>query len=768
MTRLIAEVAFGYSATAANPAWTDITRFVDSIESGIRTTRGAEDELSETQPGTCTLTLTNADGRFTPDRSGPYHPNVKKNVPIRLRVVSVGTNFITNPSFETGLTDWTKTASPTIVQDATHVQHGSQAMRVTWGAPAGQAVFTEVYGLDIGQMYMASAYVWVPTGAPTVFPYVLGMVSGAASSLNDQWQRLVYTFTATDPHHQFLIQVTGTPTAGTQCWIDAVQLEEGSIATAFDANGAGIHPRFAGVVNEWPVKWDGLHSKVTITATDMFKRVAKAPGAATSTLRAMLVEEVLLDKPYAYYPMSEPDGSTTCGDLASRGAQATTVRQAGSGGTISFGTGAGPNDSLGCVVFNPVDHLNGKYFFADLGTALAAASNSQILKVECWFKTTTKGRTLFVLRSVNLAFQMLVRLDATTGQLEIVNHGQAENAATYATADLADGQVHHLLYDEADKRVYIDGVDEGQQTSVAGSFDVRLARIGGYSDQFMWVGEIAHFAVYADNALTAASVLVHNTCGTTGFSGEAGTTRIARLASYLGITNVTSQGGSFSPVGPQRALGSSALEHMREVERSESGKLLSRRDVPGLLFQSRALRYNPVVAFSLAYHQLETDEGEMKDDDQKLINIVEASRDGGATQRVIDQASIDLYGPYPVQLELIKPDDNGVIDAAQWTVSRYKDPPPELREVVVDGYSLPLATYRALLNADVSTIFDVTSLPPEAPASTQTVVIEGYTEQIRQSRHVFAFHVSRASTDTVWTLDSPSYSQLGISTKLAY
>ena len=42
------------------------------------------DELSETQPGTATLRLDNADGRFTPgNASSPYYPFVRRNAPIR-------------------------------------------------------------------------------------------------------------------------------------------------------------------------------------------------------------------------------------------------------------------------------------------------------------------------------------------------------------------------------------------------------------------------------------------------------------------------------------------------------------------------------------------------------------------------------------------------------------------------------------------------------------------------------------------------------------
>lgn len=814
MTRLIVDVAFGYTVTSASPVWTPITRFVDCIESGVRGDRGASDEISETQPGTYTLTLTNADGRFTPERTGPYSPNIKKNVPLRIAVATLTPQSGSAPyPIEQLGDDFDDDQVNTTIWSGNFngaVEAGGYArVPAAAGVTAGYASARQ-YTLTGSKTTVRLVTVPSPTGATsaTCTFMVNAVTSGTrigfvVNSVTNQLQlksdvsfsdagQVNLTHSKTDHAWLRIREASGTVywetspngsdwtvrrSAATPAWVGTDQVLVQLAATRdagatdyaeYDLIGATVHPRFAGMVNEWPVKWNGLHSKVTITATDMFKRLARAPGAAASTLRAMLVEEVLLDKPYAYYPMSEPEGSTTCGDLASRGAQATTVNQAGSGGTLSFGTGTGPDDTLGCVVFTPVNDTNGKYFHADLGTAMEAASNTDFVKVECWFKTSTKDRVLLVLRSINLALQMIFTTDPVTGDLIIKNRGETEVDSSYATGDIADGKVHHLLYDEADKRVYIDGVDKGTNPAVASTFDVRLLRIGGYANAGCWNGEIAHVAVYANSSLTAASVLEHNTCGTTGFSGEAGNTRIARLASYVGITNVISQGASFSAVGSQRELGKSALDHMRDVEKSESGKLLSNRAAPGLLFQSRGVRYNPTTAFSLVYHQLETDEGEMKDDDQKIVNIVVASRSGGATQRVIDQASIDTYGPYELPLELIKTNDNEVIDAANWTISRYKDPPPELREVVVDGFSLPVATYRALLDADVSTVFSVTSLPAEAPASSQTVTIEGYSETIREGSHLFAFHVSRTNTDAVWVLDSSTYSVLGTTTRLAY
>jgi hypothetical protein len=110
-----------------------------------------------------------------------------------------------------------------------------------------------------------------------------------------------------------------------------------------------------------------------------------------------------------------------------------------------------------------------------------------------------------------------------------------------------------------------------------------------------------------------------------------------------------------------------------------------------------------------------------------------------------------------------------VLDAAYWLISRYADPPAEVRQVPVDNAAaLPLTTYRALLAADISTVLTVTNLPAQAPATSAAVVIEGYSETITTAVHRIDFHTSRATTDSVWVLGSSTYSVLGSSTRLAY
>ncbi|QIJ62546.1 carbohydrate binding domain-containing protein [Streptomyces sp. JB150] len=764
MVRLIAEVAFGYSITSASPVWTDITQYVDML-AGVSIERGAQDELSETQPGTASLVLDNADGRFTSDRTtSPYYPNVKKNVPIRLRVVTADRNLITNPSFESGLADWSKSATPTIDPSTARAKVGTQSMLLTFGGVgvSGQTAHTTVYGLDIGATYTASAWVWVPAGGTHVHLRVGGVADGAASTLTDTWQRIQVTFTATAPQHVIGVRSFTTPTAGHQVWIDGVQVEEGSMPSAETlVDGAQIHPRYVGMVNSWPVKWQGLQSKVTVTCTDVFKW-----SDLERELLPMLSQEVLLDRPTAYYPLTEASDAASAGDLSgTAGVGTLAVTQAGTGGTLDFAAGTGPN-SCPAPVFTPSSTSAGKYLSADLGQSMVDANVNFRARIEAWFSTSTNGRVLLALASTDASTRVVVLLESGTGKLALEKDQGGNGTQTYVfpTPNLADGKLHHLVYNEFTNDLVIDGTT--YNLFAYNGTDMRMLTVGGYAGTRLWSGTISHVAVYC-RSITATELAGHYTTGTTAHVGESASARMARIASYVGLS-VTTQGSTFDPMASQAQLGQSALTHMREIETTESGKLLASRASVGLVFQSRGLRYNPTPAVTLAFADLETDDLDLLDDDQKMVNTVVASRPEGATQRIVNQAAVDTYGPKPRNLTLLKTSDNSVADASNWLVSRYADPPPEIRQVPVQAYSLPLTTYRALLDADVSTVIGLTSLPDQAPAPTATLVVEGYSERISAGQHLLDFHTSRAQTDSVWFLDDPTYSVLGSTTRLAY
>jgi hypothetical protein len=170
--------------------------------------------------------------------------------------------------------------------------------------------------------------------------------------------------------------------------------------------------------------------------------------------------------------------------------------------------------------------------------------------------------------------------------------------------------------------------------------------------------------------------------------------------------------------------------------------------------------------FTIAYADLDTLGVQLADDDQKLCNQVEASRPGGATQKVRADSSVLAFGLYGQQLEILKTTDNSLVDAASWIVSRYADPDPELREVPIEAYTLP--RYLDILDADISSFFSVTGLPAQASASSMRVTVEGYTETIKERSHVIQFRTSTSARDSVWVLGDATYGRLDSTARLAY
>ncbi|HEY3261363.1 MAG TPA: hypothetical protein VGJ95_14030, partial [Pseudonocardiaceae bacterium] len=81
------EMAFGADPDAdpTGWTWTDVSNRV-LTNPGVTITKGRADEAGQASPTQIRLTLLNPDGRFTPGLAGPYYPNVRRNVPLRVSV----------------------------------------------------------------------------------------------------------------------------------------------------------------------------------------------------------------------------------------------------------------------------------------------------------------------------------------------------------------------------------------------------------------------------------------------------------------------------------------------------------------------------------------------------------------------------------------------------------------------------------------------------------------------------------------------------------
>lgn len=95
--RLVVEIAWGANLTADQSTWgwVDVTTDVQiENDSKFVTIRpGRADEASRTQPATASLTLDNRLGRYSKSALSPNWPNVRKNTPVRIRIIYLGVSY---------------------------------------------------------------------------------------------------------------------------------------------------------------------------------------------------------------------------------------------------------------------------------------------------------------------------------------------------------------------------------------------------------------------------------------------------------------------------------------------------------------------------------------------------------------------------------------------------------------------------------------------------------------------------------------------------
>ncbi|MFE2224784.1 LamG domain-containing protein, partial [Agrobacterium deltaense] len=295
----------------------------------------------------------------------------------------------------------------------------------------------------------------------------------------------------------------------TPAWVtsDTVQVEFAAFRNTgttdyaeWDLIGARVRPRFYGMVNEFPVSWSGMTSSVSISATDLFKRLNRLPA-----LRSMLGMEVLTvdtltgrySFPAVYFPLAEPSGSAAAGDVVGHGSSALAVTQVGSGGSVTFGDEGVPETGETAPAFAPASATAGQYLVGDLGPQTAADSTTSLEHIQVWVKTSTAGRAIVGLHDLALDNQLILSLNGSgVLQVESTQDGSALTVGTTTSANLADGVWHHIVYDGSAKRVYVDGVSVSGTLPATSTQDARVLYIGGYRGGRLWSGQIAHMSLH--------------------------------------------------------------------------------------------------------------------------------------------------------------------------------------------------------------------------------------------------------------------------------
>lgn len=757
-----------YATPAASRTWTDIS---DKVELGdrIAITRGRADESSVCEPNRCALTLDNTDGRFTAGKTGgAYYPNIKIGKPIRVRCrwpLGTAGNMHPNPSAETDATGWTTSTllgsndlATSVTRSTFRAFSGAASIRAVWPTTViGSNAGAFVTGHVVGRTYIASAYVWVSSGGnPDVYLNALFLTSSSTTALKDQWVRLSTTYVAT-ADSVYLSVRCATATAGQECYVDAVMVDEGTTLQAYTATPPPIYDRYTGYVDEWPVNWDGsdAYAVAHITATSRMARLGLG-----AELRSVVEEEYLIDAPDAYFTLGEPDGSVSASNTTKNGVGVLATTQLGTGGELTFGANTGPGtDGLTAPAFLPVSVTAGKYLAGPVSAGFYG------LTLEAFINTTAAVQQTIARVSDPAGNYLDLSVNAA-GKLRATDWNAFLGTSNFDLLSgpvVNDGATHHVQVAQSVSGgvVTVEIRDNGvlkNSTTYAGTAVAFWTRItvGGTPTGALFTGTISHVAVQSDS-IGVTRATAHANAGLTGFAGETAALRITRYAGYAGIpsTELNLSGGT-ATVDHIEISGHTALDNMRTVEQTESGVLFDARD-NRLTFAARADRYNTVSAFTLtaATQQIEADVTQNLDR-STLVNDVTATASDGTTVRVVNQASIDAYG-YARQTVEVAANINVAQSAAAWRVGTYGEPQPRIPNLGVDWMPLGLTAQQNLFNADVGTRFTAAGLPAQAQATTVDFFIEGYTETIGVESYDFAFNVSPFTGFDVWILEDATF-----------
>ena len=701
-------------------------------------------------------------------------------VPIRWRCRYNAKNYLTQnaSSMETDGSDWTTTTGfgaytvPTVAGSAVRAWVGSKSVLITWPTTAGASIgVTLVSGLTIGRTYTFSAYVYVPTGSPDVRLTIALLLNGSTTPVKDAWTRISVTWTATQSSVLFGPRASGT-TAGQQCWVDGVQVEDGSSATTYANDGDGWVDLWRGHVVQWQYDYAYGNETATITAAELpalLSRIVTPP---------LISAEQLADGAVGAWPLTDEAGVSVAADWSGY-SQDLTPQICGDGGTVAFGSGAALGPEGGTVAtFTRTSATSGAYL---LGTTQALLTYSGQVTLEAIVKAAAIGSEMCAAQLIDQYNQFVtVGIDATGhvyGEVHRID-GSTWRLASTAAFTSADTVMVTVACDVNGLNLYVNGSADG--FTILGAlvaFSAENVVIGSARPSGgvpfggnCWSGEVSYVAAYPLR-LSAAQVADHYEAAVNGHTGDLTHERFARLCEYAGLATerYTSTAGA-STMCAQPTAGSAPNTLLEQVADAEQGIVLV--DPTGrMVFQPRAARYNasPSLTLDASTGVLASTSGDVKND-ADLVTMAKATRPGGAMFRASAGATaLAKYGTASEDLTLLVDTDAWVQSIAQHRAMVSASPTNKLSSLTVSMVKLDeLTLAAAAFGLDISDVVRVSSLPTAAISSSLDLFVEGVRWDLNGNDLRLTLFTSAATVGTVWVLGSSTYGRLDSTTILAF
>ncbi len=537
--------------------------------------------------------------------------------------------------------------------------------------------------------------------------------------------------------------------------------------------GASWTDRFVGHVESWPTTQGP--TTAAYTSINVVDRLA-ALGLADE-LRSVPSQEILAGSNLAaYYPLN--------GDLGSvaEAPQESLMVRPGPEGTLDLQGGTGvPTDGGASPLFTPTSVTTGSVLDAQLSSAISIASGRSVRGSVRWAGAADE-RIAFALSDIyGTALEVAVSAaGAVIARARNTWTGTDEWTLTTPTNVMADGGTHSLTVTETNSggatqtvRLYVDGI-EAASTSTAplSSSSYSFVHVGGGAprSRAYFPGTLCHVAVWSA-PLSPTQVAAHHVACTTGWAGERTDERIARVASWVGVTpaEMALDVGAVT-VGHRDTSGASPVGVMQDLAVTEGGALLVDRS-GRVQFDWR--RHRTLQSSVLTVIGSDDNAVVSNADLRDVVNDVSVERSGGATVRKVDASSVQQFRRRRISVTTAADTDAQAIATAEYLLSRFAYPRPEIQSVSVDVHTLPSAQHAATLAADFGDKITISSLPTASlPFGTYVAYIEGYTETLGPGTWTtiyFLSSITASGTDTrPWILGDATYSVLGSTTIPAY
>src|SRR5690606_9751393 len=237
------------------------------------------------------------------------------------------------------------------------------------------------------------------------------------------------------------------------------------------------------------------------------------------------------------------------------------------------------------------------------------------------------------------------------------------------------------------------------------------------------------------------------------WNGENPTRRMARLCGEEGIRHiVVNKGvvsGNFVTLGDQ--LNGTLVDLLEEAATSDGGILFEPRDFLGFAYRTRGGMHNPPPAVVLdgGGRQIAGDLTPV-DDDRHTLNDLTVKREGGSSVH-LEKTTGPLstaeppngVGRYAGEVTLSLTRDSDLPDQAGWRLHLGTVDEARFPTLTVNLRSTGITDelYEQIMELDVGDRIVLTGIPDGLPPDDVSLLVEGYTEQMRRMGHVIEFNL---------------------------